>query len=357
MLSKLHHYGVRGIPLKLFESYLSNRSQSVYCNFTHSSFRAISKGVPQGSIIGPTLFLIYINDIVNASTKFDFTIYADDTNLLIHNSNINTLHANLITELRKINCWTKLNNLSLNVAKTNYIFFHNRSVHCDFPPVTIADNTLSRVEFTKFLGVYIDENINWNKHISFVTNKLARMCGILFRVRNSLTLEALTSIYYTLCYPHLTYCVSIWASTWPSFTKKVTVAQNKILRSMFYMNRFESTRNIFNTQNFLLFSNIHKYFLLLSIFKYFTQYHGAQPFRLLQTPYNIRGNNVNIVCPQFRTTLFKHSVLCSGPQLWNSLPLQIKTLLYNGNLSTLKKKLLKHTYIIAKMYHNNKFSM
>lgn len=110
------------------------------------------------------------------------------------------------------------------------------------------------------------------------------------------------------------------------------------------MNKFESTRNIYNEQNFLKFSNIHKHFLLLSIYKYFTQYSGAQPFKLVQTSYNIRGNNVNLMCPQFRTTLFKYSVLCSGPQIWNSLPLEIKMLLHNDNLPTFKRSLKTYLY-------------
>ena len=139
-------------------------------------------------------------------------------------------------------------------------FFQNRSVQHDIPPVTIEGNTLDRVKFTKFLGVYVDENMNWNQQISFVTNTLARMCGILYRIRNYLTPESLTSNYYTLCYPHLTYCVSVWACTWQSFIKKISVAQNENFRCMFYMNRFQSTRNIINTQNFLNFTNIHKYF-------------------------------------------------------------------------------------------------
>lgn len=344
LLRKLNHYGVRGTPLKLFESYLANRSQAVYCNSVHSTFRAINKGVPQGSVLGPILFLIYINDIVNVTSKFKYTIYADDTNLLMNNININNLHTDLIAELRNINHWTKINKLSLNTTKTNYILFQNRSIQHNISPVTIEGVMIDRVQNIKFLGVIIDENVNWNQHISFVTNKLVRMCGILFRVRNNLTPESLTSIYYTLCYPHLTYCVSVWACTWQSFLRKVSIAQNKIFRCIFFMNRFESTRNLLNTQNFLSFTNIHKYFLLLSIYKYLTQYCGTQPFRVIHTPYDIRGNYVNLICPQFRTSLFKNSVLCSGPHEWNSLPLEIKTLLRSGNLSSFKKHVKTYLY-------------
>lgn len=251
---------------------------------------------------------------------------------------------NLTTELGKINHWTKVNNLNLNIAKTNYIFFQNRSLQHNIPPVTMEGNTLDKVNFTKFLGVYIDENMNWNQQISFVSNKLSRMCGILFRVRNNLTPESLVSIYYTLCYPHLTYCVSVWACTWQSFIKKISIAQNKVFRCMFYMNRFQSTRNIINTQNFLNFTNIHRYFLMLNVYKNLTQYCGDQLFRVVCTSYNIRGNNLNLICPQFRTSLFKHSILCSGPQSWNLLPLQIKTLLQSGSLPNFKRSLKTYLY-------------
>ena len=260
------------------------------------------------------------------------------------NNSINDLHINLVTELEKINYWTKINNLKLNITKTNYMFFQNRSLQHNIFPVTIEEHTLVRVKFTKFLGVYVDENVNWNEHISFVTNKLAKMCGILYRIRNNLTPESLTSIYYTLCYPHLIYCVSVWACTWQSFIKKITIAQNTIFRCIFYLNKFESTRNIMYTQNFLTFTNIHKYFVMLSIYKYLTQYCGGQPFSLVRTSYNIRGNNVNLIIPQYRTTLFKHSVLYFGPQMWNSFPLQIKNLLYSGNLSIFKKSVKTYLY-------------
>ena len=110
------------------------------------------------------------------------------------------------------------------------------------------------------------------------------------------------------------------------------------------MNKFESTRNIPITHNFLSFTNIHKYFLLLSIYKYLAQYCGAQPFRLVHTSYNTRGNNVNLIYPHFRTSLFKHCILYSGPQIWNSLPVQIKSLLNSANLSSFKKTVKTYLY-------------
>ena len=105
---------------------------------------------------------MYINDIVNASHKFECTIYADDTNLLLHNTNMHSLHIHLNTELQVINIWIKHNKLRLNVSKTNYILFQNHSIKRVMPPVTIDGTTLNRVDIINFLGVYIDGNVNWN---------------------------------------------------------------------------------------------------------------------------------------------------------------------------------------------------
>lgn len=123
LLYKLNHIGIRGVTHTLFKSYLNNRTQSVHCNKKCSPIKQIDQGVPQGSILGPILFLVYINDVINASSKIDFTIYADDTTLVMKDKNIDKLHEIVTNELSNIDLWIKSNNLKLNVNKTNYIFF------------------------------------------------------------------------------------------------------------------------------------------------------------------------------------------------------------------------------------------
>ena len=342
LLDKLKHIGIRGIPLQLFENYISNRSQSVYCNTKYSCSKTILTGVPQGSILGPLLFLVYIDDIINASSKLECTIYADDTNLLLADMDIHSLHSNLIIELNLINNWIKTNKLKLNIAKTNYILFQNRSIKNHMPTLVLEGNNLQCVPYTKFLGVHIDENLNWNCHINAVYLKLSRMCGILYKVRNYLTTEAMISIYYTLCYPHLIYCVSIWACTWPSFLNKLKVAQNKILRCIFFIGKFDSAAILFSEHKLLNFYNIHKCFLLLFMFKNIRNSSGSPVFKFIESSHGTRGSSTNLVCPKFRTTLFRNSIMYFGPQLWNSLPIDIKLLINTAGCLQFKRIIKNH---------------
>ena len=338
LLHKLEHIGIRGLPLKLFKSYLHNRKQSVFCNNSYSTFKDILKGVPQGSVLGPILFLIYINDIVNSSSKLSFLIYADDTTLLIHDKSIDSLYSNLTTELNKVKSWIRSNKLILNISKTSFMLFQNRSIKNSIPPITLEGEIIKQVNQTKFLGVTIDENLNWKYHIDQTCEKLSKITGILYRIRHNLTTESLISIYYTLCYPHLTYCVSIWASTWPSFLQKLTIAQNKILRCIFFLKKFDSTSNIFTATKMLKFSFIHKFFILLLIYRSHRQ---NQIFKLVEICTHTRSNNINLVLPVFRTSLFKNSVISIGPKLFNSMPLDKKILLQTSDINVYKRAVKK----------------
>lgn len=335
LLYKLNHIGIRGTTGMLFQSYLSNRRQSVYCNNKCSPVKLIDRGVPQGSILGPILFLIYVNDMINASSKIDFTFYADDTTLVMKDINIDNLHETVTNELSNIDLWIKSNNLKLNINKTNYIFFQNRSRNHIFPNVFLNGEQLTQVHSTKFLGVKIDQNLNWKIHINEICLKLSKLTGILYRIRHNLTEEAKLSIYYTLLYPHLSYCVSLWASTWPSFLIKLQVSQNKFFRCIFHKKKFDSTHEIYQSRKILKISSIHKYFTMLLVFKTFG---SDSVFKLREHSCNTRSNNVNLSLPIFRTKLFKNSVVNFGAEFFNTLPQNIKILLRGNDIISFKKK-------------------
>ena len=167
MLEKLKTYGVRGIPSKWLQSYLDKRKQFVRFNNIDSSLQEIKCGVPQGSILGPLLFIIYINDICNVSKIMNMILFADDTNLFLSNENLDELCTDLNNELAKIDRWFKVNKLSLNVSKTNYMVFTNRrkNVKC---PLKINGTEIEKVTISKFLGVYIVEKLSWKAHLEKV---------------------------------------------------------------------------------------------------------------------------------------------------------------------------------------------
>ena len=155
------------------------------------------------------------------------------------------------------------------------------------------------------------------------------------------------SIYYTLCYSRLIYCVSIWACTWPSFLSRLQIAQNKVFRCIYSLKKFDSVTEIVNQEKFLKFSFIHKFFTLLLIFKTLGQF---KLFRLVDNVAHTRSSNVNLVCPGFRTTLFKYSIFSFGPNLFNSLPLHIKTIPTTNKVKfkqEIKKYLLQQQCMIC----------
>ena len=178
LITKLKQYGIQG-NIRWFESYLSNRKQYIAYNNKSTSFKDITCGVPQGSILGPLLFLIYVNDLPNVSNMLDPIMFADDTNLFFSSSNIKTLFATVNHELEKISLWFIANRLSLNVEKTKYTLFHKKSVRDNIPlklpDLKIANNSIERTTSIKFLGVMIDENITWEDHIHKIETNLQRI--------------------------------------------------------------------------------------------------------------------------------------------------------------------------------------
>ena len=176
LIKKLEHYGVRGIALNLIISYLNNRMQCVSYNNTTSDYLTVDTGVPQGSILGTLLFLIYINDIVNASTLLRILLFADDTTLLYSNKSYSDLFRITNIELSKLNTWFQVNKLSLIIDKTKYMIFEPKKIlnkkNCklvmqdyDQLNISIHDTQLERVNCTKFLGVTVDSELNWKQHI------------------------------------------------------------------------------------------------------------------------------------------------------------------------------------------------
>ena len=184
-----------------FKDYLSNRLQYVTFNGHSSDLLSIKCGVPQGSILGPLLFLIYINDIIRTSPILSFILFADDTNIFYSHENLQSLIQVLNQEIPKVSTWFKCNKLSLNIDKTNFVYFRLSNTEIiEFPDSILIDNVpLQRKKYAKFLGVFIDEHLNWNEHLRHITTCISRNIGVLYKTKNYLPKDALnTTLYYIL---------------------------------------------------------------------------------------------------------------------------------------------------------------
>ena len=171
VLLKLSHYGVRGVALQLIENYLKDRSQCVIYNKAMSSCKKTVCGVPQGSLLGPLLFLIYINDIYRCSSLLRFIIFADDTTIVITGKSWDEISAILNRELSSLSNWFIANKPSLNIQKTNCIAFSK--IRNSAPPlaIKIGNDFVKQVDSTKFFGIEIDHHLTWKNHITKIEQK------------------------------------------------------------------------------------------------------------------------------------------------------------------------------------------
>ena len=275
LLKKLDFFLIRGLALEWFRSYLSGRLQQVQYNGQTSMPKVIRCGVPQGCILGPLLFLIYINDLCQVSNVLDVILFADDTNIFYSHKDPNFLNTIVNTELDKLSSWFQANRLSINVKKSNFVIFksaQNRQ-HLDFS-FFIDNNQIDRVEEVVFLGVILDQNLNWKSHIHNVARKVSKSLGIIYKASFCLNEASLRTLYFSLVYPYLCYCVGVWGYTYPSNLKRVVTLQKRAIR-IISKSKFDAhTDPLFKELKMLKLDSIIRFHICKLMFLY---RHGLLP--------------------------------------------------------------------------------
>ena len=347
LLKKLSFYGIRNNNLNWFRSYLSNRKQYISSQHSDTEMRTIICGVPQGSILGPLLFLLFVNDLTQ-STSLDPIMFADDTNLFYSNKNIDTLFEIVNKELIKINTWFQANKLSLNANKTKYIFFHKprlkKNIPLDLPILKINDTEIKRKQSLKFLGVLIDENLSWKNHIELLETKIAKNIGVLYKASKLLNFKCLKNIYFALIHSYINYGNIAWGSSCRTGLNKIMLKQKQASRIILHKDRLTHSRPLMKKLNAL---NVHQINLYqISIFMYQIK-HGTIPtifnsdFTTVEHSYRTRFALNSFQLPRSSKTS-KFSILLRGPKLWNEFltsdEKNISTLISFKN--AMKKKIL-----------------
>ena len=342
LLGKLKHYGVRGTSLKWFTSYLSNRSQFVNFNHVFSSYLPLTHSVPQGSLLGPILFNIYINDIIKSTQNLKYVLYADDSCAYASSKNIHSLIDTINLDLIKIDKWLCANKLTLNINKSHYIIFRNRkSIPDNIVDITIQNKTLEKVTETDFLGVVLQDSLSWKNHVIQVNKKINKYCSIIYLTRNYLTKNALKTLYFSVVYPSLIYCNVVWGGTSRYLINKLIVSQKRLIRTILFRTRYAHTNNDFRDLMIFKIDDINKYFTLVFIYKSLNNLTYPQNYFHLNTEYhnfNLR-NPLNIRAPRYRSKKRQSSPSYYGCSIWNSLPVELRM---KPSLASFKSSLKRH---------------
>ena len=328
LCTKLEFYGIRGVAYQWIRSYLSNRTQYVSYEGHKSELLPIQCGVPQGSILGPLLFTIYVNDMCNVSKLLTFILFADDTNIFHSHSKLPDLVKELNTELDKMYKWFCVNKLSLNIAKTNYILFGRYTHQQDIANI-INNVTIQRVQATNFLGVLIDESLNWKNHINMVKSKLSKVASVIYKVSHCIDCSSMRTLYCSLFLPHLMYCCEIWGNTHVTNIQCIILIQKRVIRLIHGANRWDHTNNLFYEYRILKFNDIVE---LKTILFMFDAYHNVLPYDLQQLfiksiPLYSARRTHQFIRENVRINMRAMSIPVLGVKLWNSLNESLVTIM------------------------------
>ena len=327
LCEKLKYYGLRGKINDLLKSYLSNRNQYVTINGHDSQTKSITCGVPQGSSLGPLLFLLYINDFRLCLEETSCGHFADDTFIIYNSKKMKTIETVINTELKQVIKWLGLNKLSLNAAKTELIFFHSKKKAINYDSISIKFNgiKLTPVNHVKYLGMYLDSYLSWEYHIHELSKKLSRANGILSKLRYNAPFDICLQVYYSIFYSHLIYGCNIWGLATEENIDKIEVLQKKCIRILTFSPFNSHTGDLFKKLKILKVRDVIKMHQLKVAFDFLNNRLPSDLMSLFELASDVHPNHVlnssenhHLYIPRINTTTYGNkSIRYLCPKLWN----------------------------------------
>lgn len=331
-------------------SYLNNRGQYVRVNQVNSNIKQIKAGVPLGSILGPTLFNFFINDIFELSISGKMQLYADDIAIVYRGKDMSEMTSKINDDLVTITKWIKENRMQPNVKKSNYIVFERKNLLPDNLNIKLNGQPLPRANEVVYLGLHIDSKLTWYNQIDNIKRKILPYMFALKKIRHLISKDIGWMIYYAHIHSHLTYLNPIWSSASAFKLKELTVLQNKVFKTIMVKPRLYPSIDLY-TSTKLPVSLIIKYELLLLIFKIkLKQIKFNNHLICINDVHNYSTrNNQNFYIKKTKTNIGSSSVLSRGLKLYNSLDNSLKNL---NNINLFKKQ-IKNTIFQTYLKENS----
>ena len=338
LIRKLDAYGIRGVPLQFIQSFLTERSQRVKVDNCTSSFKLVPTGLPTGSVLSCTLFLLYVNDVPQILQHMSPILYADDTTLHCRGSSMQAVAQACNEDLNIFSDWTKANRLSISSQKTHTFILTNRNF--DPPQITLDNSLITSVPSIKFLGVTLDPKMKFNEHIKEICTKVARSSGVLYNLQKYLDTHTLITLYYSLVYPYLQYCILAWGGASQIHLNKLEILQKRCIRIITGSSYFSHTTPLFKQHNILKLKDIYN--LKIAEYAYKNQ-HSLQSQHNRTHTHNTRFRS-NLLPHFARLTTTQNSLHFKTPTLWNKVPEFIKNSSNKNRFKIAYKKYLIDQY-------------
>ena len=343
LLHKMHDYfGISGIHLKWFESYLSNREQQCMVNGQISSPKNIICGIPQRSILGPLLFLLYINDMPKSLKYVTPSMYADDTEIYASSKHCDELVANLNCDLDHVRKWMLQNKLQIHPTKSKYMYIgspYNIKNKTSSNPILINNTPVPRTETYTCLGVNLDERLTWEKHIDEICAKVGAGIGVMRRMKPFVPLETLKLTYNALVQPYFNYCSPLWDNCGIGLKDQLQKFKNRaarVITGSTYDTRSVDVLNTLGWETLDQKRNNTKSIFMYKIIHVHAAPNLKQSFRLHRegdTLHDLRNRATDLALPKPKRDFGKRSFKYNGAIHWNNLPIEAKN---TNSINTLK---------------------